>query len=53
MKKIPVEMTKIENAVDRITSDVIERQFNTVLSIVKETLSKGKSTFKACIYKNP
>lgn len=52
-EKIPVEMTKIENAVDRITSDVIERQFNTVLSIVKETLSKGESTFKACIYKKP
>ena len=51
--KVPIEMTKIENAVDRMTSDVIEKQFNTVLSIIKETLVQGKSTFKECIYTRP
>lgn len=51
--KIPVEMTKIENAVDRMTSTTIEKQFNTVLSIIKETLAQGNSTFKECMYKKP
>ena len=51
--KIPVEMTKIENAVDRMTSTVIEKQFNTVLSIIRETLVQGNSTFKECMYKKP
>lgn len=52
-EKIPVEMTKIENAVDRISSKVIEKQFNTVLSIIKETLVLGGNTFKGLLYQKP
>lgn len=51
--KTPIEMTKIENAVDRMTSATIEKQFNTVLSIIRETLVNGNSTFKECLYKKP
>ncbi len=51
--KVPLEMTKIENAVDRVSPNIIEKQFNTVFSVIKETLSKNKTIFRDCIFEKP
>lgn len=48
--RVPLEMTKIENAVDRITISVIEKKFNTVFSVIKEVLTQNRISFKNCIY---
>lgn len=48
--KVPLEMTKIEDAVDRISFKIIKTQFNTIFSLIKEMLDENSSTFKNCIF---
>ncbi|MFC9712274.1 DUF262 domain-containing protein [Paenibacillus sp. NPDC056933] len=48
--RAPLEMTTIENAVDRVTRSIIEKKFNTVFSVIKEVLTQNRISFKNCIY---
>ncbi|MBE6743100.1 MAG: DUF262 domain-containing protein [Ruminococcaceae bacterium] len=48
--KIPLEMTKIEDAVDRVSVKIIKTQFNTIFSLIREMLEENKSTFKNCVF---
>lgn len=46
---VPVEMTSIQNAIDRVGVDAIKNRFYVVMSCIKEVLVFSKSTFRNII----
>lgn len=43
--------TKIENAISRVTIDIVKKQFDTIISIIDELMVTKNTTFKKCLYK--
>lgn len=46
---IPIEMTQVNNAIDRIGLDSVMKQFRIVMSCVEEMLNASKKTFRQMI----
>ena len=46
---IPIEMTSIQNAIDRVGIDIIKKRFYMVMSCIKDLLAVSKMTFRNVI----
>ena len=47
--KIPIEMTQINNAIDRVGKDNVQKQFRIVMSCVDEMLTISKKSFRQIV----
>ena len=46
---IPIELTSIQNAIDRVGIDIIKKRFYMVMSCIKDLLAVSKMTFRNVI----
>ena len=45
----PIEMTQINNAIDRVGKDAVQKQFRIVMSCIDEMLTAAKKTFRQIV----